>query len=113
MSQAGRPQHPDAALAPAARLKMARLVTDDGWSVAAAAQRFQVGPATVRKWRDRVALVEACFQAPRHRAQVAGPLPRRGPRRAREPLQPAPPQPSGSMYTNTRSKPCHTRCIAW
>lgn len=41
--QTRRPQHPNAALTPAARLKMVRLVTDDGWSVTAATQRFQVG----------------------------------------------------------------------
>ena len=40
MAQTRRPQHPNAALTPTQRLKMVRLV-GDGWSVAAAAQRFQ------------------------------------------------------------------------
>ena len=53
MAHTRRPQHPNAALTPAARLKMARLVTADGWGVSAAAQRFQVDDKTVRKWRDR------------------------------------------------------------
>ena len=35
MAQTRRPQHPNAALTPAQRLKMARLVTEDGWSAAA------------------------------------------------------------------------------
>ncbi|MXW95909.1 MAG: helix-turn-helix domain-containing protein [Acidimicrobiaceae bacterium] len=53
MAQTRRPQHPNAALTPVARLKMAKLVTGDGWSVTAAAQRFQADPKTVRKWCSR------------------------------------------------------------
>ena len=52
MAQTRRPQHPNAALTPTQRLKMVRLV-GDGWSVAAAAQRFQVDDKTTRKWVDR------------------------------------------------------------
>ena len=52
MAQTRRPQHPNAALTPTQRLKMVRLV-EDGWSVAAAAQRFQVDDKTTRKWLDR------------------------------------------------------------
>ena len=32
---------------------MVKLVTDQGWPVAAAAERYQVDPKGVRKWRDR------------------------------------------------------------
>ena len=46
-------QHPNASLTPRGRLGMVKLVTDQGWSAAAAAERFQVDPKTVRKWRDR------------------------------------------------------------
>ena len=46
-------QHPNASLTPRGRLRMVKLVTDQGWSAAAAAERFQVDPKTVRKWRDR------------------------------------------------------------
>ena len=46
-------QHPNAALNANARRKMVDLVLEDGWSVTAAAQQFQVDPKTVRKWRDR------------------------------------------------------------
>ena len=53
MSQVRRPQHPNAALTPAHRLKMVRLVVEEGWSVPAVAQRFQVDDKTVRKWCDR------------------------------------------------------------
>jgi transposase InsO family protein len=48
-----RAQHPNAALTPRHRLRMVRAVLDDGWSVEAAAERFQVDAKTVRKWRDR------------------------------------------------------------
>ena len=53
MSQVRRPQHPNAAFTPAHRLKMVRLVVEEGWSVPAVAQRFQVDDKTVRKWCDR------------------------------------------------------------
>lgn len=48
-----RTQHPNAALTPKVRRTMAVCVTEGRWSVAAAAERFQVDPKTVRKWRDR------------------------------------------------------------
>ena len=46
-------QHPNAALTPIARHKMAVLMLEDGWSVKATAERFQVSVKTARKWRDR------------------------------------------------------------
>jgi transposase InsO family protein len=49
----GSGQHPNALLTPAGRLRMVDCVVDQGWSVTAAAERFQVDPKTVRKWRDR------------------------------------------------------------
>ena len=48
-----RTQHPNAALTPKMRRRMAVCVTEQRWSVAAAAERFQVDAKTVRKWRDR------------------------------------------------------------
>ena len=74
MAHTRRPQHPNAALTPAARLKMVRLVVDDGWCVAAVAQRFQVDPKTVRKW--------CC----RYRAEGCGGLEDRSSRPRRTPL---------------------------
>lgn len=52
MSHARR-QHPNAPLTPEGRRRMVRCVIDRGWSVEAAAERFQVDAKTVRKWRDR------------------------------------------------------------
>ena len=48
-----RTQHPNASLTPLGRRKMVRLVIDDGWTIEAAADKFQVDAKTVRKWRDR------------------------------------------------------------
>ena len=46
-------QHPNASLTPRGRAAMVKLVTDQGWPISAAAERYQVDPKTVRKWRDR------------------------------------------------------------
>lgn len=48
-----RTQHPNAVLTPRQRQRMVEAVLEGGWPVAAAAERFQVDPKTVRKWRDR------------------------------------------------------------
>lgn len=48
-----RTQHPNARLTPRHRRTMVACLVEKGWSVAATAQRFQVDPKTVRKWRDR------------------------------------------------------------
>ncbi|MDE0269562.1 MAG: leucine zipper domain-containing protein, partial [Acidimicrobiaceae bacterium] len=48
-------QHPNAALTPIARRKMADLMLAGGWSVKATAERFQVSVKTARRWRDRYA----------------------------------------------------------
>lgn len=46
-------QHPNAQLTPKGRRRMVDLVIEVGWTVEATADRFQVDPKTVRKWRDR------------------------------------------------------------
>jgi transposase-like protein len=46
-------QHPNAALTQRGRLKMVRLVINDGWTIEATADKFQVDAKTVTKWRDR------------------------------------------------------------
>ena len=46
-------QHPNAPLTKVGRLRMVRLVTEEGWSVPTVAERFQVDPKTVRKWVGR------------------------------------------------------------
>ena len=45
--------HANAALTPRARLRLARLVIDQGWSVARAAERYDVSWPTARRWADR------------------------------------------------------------
>ena len=48
-----RSQHPNAPLTPEGRRRMVGCVIDQGWTIEATAQRFQVDAKTVRKWRDR------------------------------------------------------------
>ena len=45
--------HANAALTPRARLRLAQLVVDHGWTYAAAAKMFMVSPRTAKKWADR------------------------------------------------------------
>jgi transposase InsO family protein len=45
--------HANAALTPRARLRLARLIVDEGWPIARAAERFQVAWPTARRWADR------------------------------------------------------------
>ena len=48
-----RTQHPNAVLTPNGRRRMVGCVIEQGWSIEATADRFQVDAKTVRKWRDR------------------------------------------------------------
>ncbi|NHC23651.1 IS481 family transposase [Nocardioides sp. IC4_145] len=45
--------HANAALTPRARLRLAQLIVDGGWTYAAAAKMFMVAPRTAKKWADR------------------------------------------------------------
>ena len=45
--------HANATLAPFGRLKLARLVVEQRWSYARAAERFSVSPTTARRWAAR------------------------------------------------------------
>ena len=45
--------HANAALTPRARLRLARLVVEDGWPIPRAAERFEVAWRTAKKWADR------------------------------------------------------------
>ena len=47
--------HANAALTPKARLKLGRLIVDQHWPVARAAERFQVSWPTAKRWADRYA----------------------------------------------------------
>jgi transposase-like protein len=65
--------HANAALTPRARLKIARLIADQGWSPARAAERYDVSWRTAKKWADRyrdegaAGMVDRS-SAPRHQA---------------------------------------------
>lgn len=48
--------HASATLTPITRLRLARLVVDDGWTHCAAAAMFMVAPRTARKWAERYRL---------------------------------------------------------
>ena len=45
--------HRNAALTPRARLRLARLIVDDHWPVARAAERYDVSWRTAKRWADR------------------------------------------------------------
>jgi transposase-like protein len=45
--------HRNACLSETGRLRLARCVVEDGWSYRRAAERFQVCPATARRWAGR------------------------------------------------------------
>ena len=45
--------HANAALTPRARLKIGRLIVEEGWSVARAAERFDVSWPTANRWAQR------------------------------------------------------------
>ena len=48
--------HANAALTPKARLKIARLIVDDHWPIARAAERYDVSWPTAKRWADRYRL---------------------------------------------------------
>jgi len=48
--------HPNAPLAPAGRLRLARLIVEDDWPLRRAAERFQVSTTTAKRWADRYRL---------------------------------------------------------
>jgi transposase InsO family protein len=45
--------HANALLTPRARLRLARLIVESGWTYSTAAKMFMVSPRTARKWADR------------------------------------------------------------
>jgi transposase InsO family protein len=45
--------HANAALTPKARLRLAKLIVEDGWTPGSAAKMFMVSTVTARKWADR------------------------------------------------------------
>jgi transposase InsO family protein len=57
--------HANAALTPRARLRLARLVVDGGWSRAEAAKMFMVSARTAAKWAERYRVEAAAGMADR------------------------------------------------
>jgi transposase InsO family protein len=57
--------HANAALTPRARLRLALLVVDRGWTCSAAAKMFMVSPRTAAKWVERYRLEGAAGMADR------------------------------------------------
>lgn len=45
--------HSNAVLTPRSRLKLARLVVDEGWLIARTAERYDVSYKTAQKWSRR------------------------------------------------------------
>jgi transposase InsO family protein len=69
--------HANAALTPRARLRLAELIVDRGWTYAAAAKMFMVAPRTAKKWADRFRVEGALGMVDR------GSRPRSSPNRTR------------------------------
>ena len=71
--------HANAALTPRMRLRLARLVVEEGWPVARAAERFAVSWPTAARWADRYRLVGPEGMADRssrpHRSPTRTPTP--------------------------------------
>jgi transposase InsO family protein len=51
--------HINAPLSETGRLRLARLIVEDGWVLRRAAERFSCSPATAKKWADRYRLAGA------------------------------------------------------
>lgn len=71
--------HANAALTPRHRLRIARLIIDDGWSVAHAARMFNVSWPTANRWAARYEVMGAAGMADRssrpHRSPARTPTP--------------------------------------
>ncbi|MEE3750177.1 IS481 family transposase [Mycobacterium intracellulare] len=74
--------HANAALTPRARLRLARLVVEQGWTYAAAAKMFMVAPRTAKKWADRFRTERVAGMADRSSRPRVSPT-RTGPRMVR------------------------------
>jgi transposase InsO family protein len=80
--------HANAALTPSQRLRIGRLVVEDGWSVSAAADYFRVSWPTAKRWSDRYrdALVDTGRDPSRTDMTDQSSRPRRSPTRTPSPL---------------------------
>ncbi len=80
--------HANAALTPIQRLRIGRLVVEEGWSVAAAADFFRVSWPTAKRWSDRYrSQLEVTGLAPSRESMVdLSSRPHRSPTRTPAPL---------------------------
>jgi transposase InsO family protein len=75
--------HSNAALTPRARLRLARLIVDHGWSIPRAAERYDVSWRTAKKWSDRyraegpAGMVDRSSRAHRQPNRTAAPVVRK------------------------------------
>jgi transposase InsO family protein len=65
--------HANAALTPRARLRLAQLIVEDGWTYCAAAKMFMVSAKTAKKWADRYRTEGATGMADRSSRPHASP----------------------------------------
>jgi transposase-like protein len=72
--------HANAALTPRARLRLARLIVDQGWPVVRAAERYDVSWPTAKRWSDRYRQLGAAGMGD------ASSRPRRSPNKAPQPV---------------------------
>ena len=72
--------HANAALTPRARLRVARLIVEQGWAIPRAAERYDVSWKTAKKWADRYRAEGPAGMVDRSSA------PHRQPNRTRPPL---------------------------
>jgi hypothetical protein len=75
--------HANAALTPRARLRLAQLIVEGGWTYAAAAKMFMVAPRTAKKWADRFRTEGALGMADRSSRPRVSPT-RTGPEMVRQ-----------------------------
>lgn len=72
--------HANAALTPRARLRLARLVVEEGWPIARAAERYDVSWPTAKRWAERYRRLGAAGM------NDASSRPHRSPRRVSQPV---------------------------
>lgn len=73
--------HANAPLTPTGRLRLAKVIVEDGWAVRRAAERFQCSPATASKWARRYRAAEPLTDRPSRPRRSPGRCPRRLERR--------------------------------
>ena len=73
--------HANAPMTPTGRLRLAKVIVDDGWPVRRAAERFQCSPATASRWAARYRAKEPLTDRSSRPACSPGRCPRRLERR--------------------------------